>query len=270
MNVAVVGHVEWCHFARVERLPTSGEIIRPIESWREAGGGAGVAAVVLARLAGSCTLFTAFGNDLAGQLAREQLQSLGVEVHAGSRTDAATKESMIYLDAGHERTITVFGDLEPGAADALPLDILAGMDAVYFVSGDAELLRAARQAKVLVATSRELPTLKEASVPLEALVMSQKDTNEAYQSGDLDPAPALVVRTSGNSGGGTLSGEHYRAEPIDPADFQDTYGCGDSFAAGLIYALGQNLSVTEALAQAARCGAEAARRRGAHGLQPDR
>ena len=35
----------------------------------------------------------------------------------------------------------------------------------------------------------------------------------------------------------------------------DAYGCGDSFAAGLTYGLGAELSLPEALALGARCGA---------------
>lgn len=35
----------------------------------------------------------------------------------------------------------------------------------------------------------------------------------------------------------------------------DSYGCGDSFAAGLTYGLGAGMPVEEALELAARCGA---------------
>jgi ribokinase len=46
---------------------------------------------------------------------------------------------------------------------------------------------------------------------------------------------------------------------------QDTYGAGDSFAAGLTYGLGEGLAVEEAIALGARTGAAALARRGAHG-----
>ena len=35
----------------------------------------------------------------------------------------------------------------------------------------------------------------------------------------------------------------------------DAYGCGDSFAAGLTFALGRDRRIDEALELAARCGA---------------
>ena len=60
MRVAVVGHVEWVQFARVERVPRAGEIVHAHETWDEAAGGGAVAAVQLARLAGGgADFFTA-------------------------------------------------------------------------------------------------------------------------------------------------------------------------------------------------------------------
>ena len=55
---AVIGHVEWVQFARVERLPAPGEIVHALEWWEEAAGGGAVAAVELARLGGRVTLLS--------------------------------------------------------------------------------------------------------------------------------------------------------------------------------------------------------------------
>ncbi len=63
MRVAVVGHVEWIEFARVERVPRPGEIVHASATWEEPGGGGAVAAVQLAKLAGEATFFTALGDD---------------------------------------------------------------------------------------------------------------------------------------------------------------------------------------------------------------
>ena len=38
MRVAVVGHVEWIEFARVERMPTAGQIVHATDAWEEPGG----------------------------------------------------------------------------------------------------------------------------------------------------------------------------------------------------------------------------------------
>ena len=43
MRVAVVGHVEWVEFARVEAVPKPGEIAHAFETWEEPAGGGAVA-----------------------------------------------------------------------------------------------------------------------------------------------------------------------------------------------------------------------------------
>jgi ribokinase len=50
-----------------------------------------------------------------------------------------------------------------------------------------------------------------------------------------------------------------------PAKPVDSYGCGDSFAAGLAYGLGVGMSVADAISLAARCGAVCATGRGPYG-----
>ncbi len=39
MRLAVIGHVEWVEFARVDTLPGPGEIAHASETWAEAAGG---------------------------------------------------------------------------------------------------------------------------------------------------------------------------------------------------------------------------------------
>jgi ribokinase len=267
MSVAVCGHVEWIEFVPVERVPRQGEIVHATESWGEAAGGGGVAAVQLTRLAGACTLLTAFGDGHLGEVCRSELERLGVRVEAAVRPEPQ-RHGFTFLDSEGERTITVVGTRHgPSGADPLPWDELAACDGVYFVSGDAEAVRRARAARVLVATARSLPTLGEAHVELDVLVRSGSDESERYRPGDLDPPPRVVVETDGDEGGSyVVAGEERRfpAAPL-PGPRQDAYGAGDSFAAGLTYALAQGLRLEEALTLASRCGAAAIARRGAHG-----
>src|SRR5438132_5706828 len=202
MRVAVVGHVEWVEFARVERVPAPGEIVHALETWEEAAGGGAVAAAQLAKLAGSCTLFTALGSDELGRRARVQLSEQGVTVRAMA-DPLPQRRAFCFVDEVGERTITVLGEkLRPSGGDSrLPWHELAGMDAVFFVSGDAEAVRLARSARVLVATARELPTLRVAGVELDVIVGSGEDEGELYHPGELDPAPTLVVTTAARLGG---------------------------------------------------------------------
>jgi len=269
MRVAVVGHIEWVEFARVEAVPRPGEIAHAFETWEEPAGGGAVAAAQLRRLAGSCSLFTALGADELGRRSRAELTRLGLEIRAIPGAES-TRRAFTYVDDTGERTITVLGDkLRPQGGDSrLPWRELAGLDAVYFVSGDADALRHARMARVLVATARELATIREAGVQLDALVGSGEDEGELYRAGDLDPAPHVVVTTSGALGGWVQPGGPFRPAPL-PGPVVDAYGCGDSFAAGLAFALGRGDSVDDAVALAARCGAAVMTGRGPYEAQLD-
>src|SRR5215212_2784130 len=138
MRVAAVGHVEWVEFAEVERVPRPGEIANARNVFFEAAGGAAVAAVQLARLAGGSGLFfTSLGDDEIGHRAKARLEELGVTVRVAWRDDQPTRRAFTFLDDDGERTITTLGArLEPGGGDALPWDELGDVDACYFTAGD--------------------------------------------------------------------------------------------------------------------------------------
>jgi ribokinase len=267
VRVAVVGHVEWVEFARVEAVPHPGAIVHALETWEEPAGGGAVAAAQLARLTGSCLLFTALGSDDLGRRARAELTRLGVEVRAVPDPEP-TRRAFTFVDDTGERTITVLGKkLRPRGGDRrLPWHELAGLDAVYFVSGDEESVHHARLGRVLVATARELAVLREAGVELDALVGSGEDEDELYRPGDLDPKPRVVVTTAGRLGGWVQPGGPFRPAPV-PGPIVDAYGCGDSFAAGLTFGLGRGDAVEDAVALAARCGAAVMTGRGPYEAQ---
>lgn len=268
MRYAVLGHVEWVDFVRVERLPEAGQIVHASEFWAEPAGGGAVAAAQLARMAGEATFYTVLGSDELGRRALDDLGALGLRV-AAAPLDGPQRRALTHVDSSGERTITVLGARAgPRRSDPLPWDELDGAHGVYFVSGDADALRAARSARLLVATSRGLETLAEAGVKLDVLLGSSKDAGERYDPGDLDPVPHLVVRTAGEDGG-TWEREDGSsgswAGSLPPGPVLDAYGAGDSFAAGLTYALGEGHDIDTALGFAAQRGAEALARKGAHG-----
>jgi ribokinase len=265
MRVAVVGHVEWIEFARVDRVPQPGEIVHANEVWEEPGGGGAVAAVQLARLAGSCLFLTALGDDELGHRAKRGLEELGVRVEASWRAEPQ-RRGFVHIDARGERTITVIGErLGPDGEDPLPWSELGGCDGVYFTAGDTEALRLARSARVLVATVRAKPILVAANVPLDMLVASSKDAGERYSAGEIEPPPRFVAETAGASGGSLVEADGgtstWAAAPL-AGPRVDTYGAGDSFAAGLTYGLAVRLAPLEAVELGARCGAACVTGRG--------
>ena len=257
-KVAVVGHVEWVQFARVPHIPRDGEVMHAVDPFEEPAGGGAVAAVQLARLAGEAVLVTALGQDAHGDRSVARLRELGVHVWAVRRTEP-TRTAVTLFDQSRERTIITFGSrLEPVGEDAeLPWDTLAEMDAVYFTAGDQAALRAARAARVLVASPRALHALGH-DVPLDALVLSREDSVERREARGAQDEAELVVLTDGGRGGTyrMRSGESGAWPPATPpAPAVDSYGCGDSFAGGLTFGLGSGMAVPDALSLAARCGA---------------
>jgi ribokinase len=255
---AVVGHVEFVDFLRVTRVPVPGEIIQAHEAWSEAAGGGSVAAVQLAKLAGAATFFTALGNDDLGRRAGAQLRDHGVELEAVIR-DHPQRRAVAFLDDRGERTIATLGErLVPTGGDDLPWTRLAEMDGVYFTGGDGAALRAARAARTLVATPRARDALAGSHVTIDALVRSAGDESEQDEPERLGWSTRMTVNTDG-SRGGTYVGSDGRAGSFEAAPLTgpvvDTYGAGDSFAAGLTFGLGSGMDLDAALALAARCGA---------------
>jgi ribokinase len=271
-RVAVVGHVEHVEFCVVDRLPTAGEITHATHDYAEAAGGGAVAAVQLRKLAGTAAFFTALGSDDRAAAVRADLERHGVTVHA-ARRDRPHRRCFTHLDAHGERTITVIGDrIVPRGDDPLPWDDLDTTDAVYLTAGDDQAVRHARRAKVLIATVRAFDALLNAGVELDALVASAADPTEQYDFARLDPPPRAVVLTEGANGGrytladGTTG--RWTATP-PPGPTVDAYGCGDSFAAGLAFALASNEPLDAALHLAARCGAHCLAGRGPYATQLD-
>ncbi len=281
-SVAVVGHVEWVLFGRVQRLPSAGEVAHATGAFEEPAGGGAVAAVQLARLAGSSRLFTVLGEDEPGRASRRRLGELGVRVldepvakatlepaHAVDRRErsreaavagAATRRAVTVVDDQRERTITTFGErLDPaGDSGSSHWDELRELDSVYFTAGDVPALKRAREAaRVLVASPRARHALGH-GVAIDALVLSADDEIELAAAGPVEHEAELVVHTEGARGGRwrrrTGQEGRWAAAPA-PGPAVDSYGCGDSFAAGLTFGLGAGLALQAALAVAARCGA---------------
>ena len=258
-RVAVVGHVEWVEFARVPHVPRAGEIVHAASTFALAAGGGAGAALGLRTLAGTATFLTALGTDDLGGVAEAELAAKGLDVHATRRADAPTRRCWTHVDAEGERAITVLGPrIAPRGADQLPWDELARCDAAFFTAGDADALRAARAAGVLILTRRALDSALAAQVPIDAIVSSASDPGERGDLSGLSHPPRFVVETDGARGGRWTSADGnagtWDAAP-PPGPPVDSYGCGDAFAAGLTFALGAGRSIQAAVELGARCGA---------------
>jgi ribokinase len=258
VRVAVVGHVELAELLRVESFPARGEVIDASSRTLLAAGSGGIGALQLAKLAGNVSFYTRLTDDEHGRAIRDELEDQGVKLEA-TYVPGVQRRAVVLVDDTSERTIVVHGEkLFPLGSDDLPWSELAGYDGVFFFCGDQAALRAARRAAVLAATARWLPVLRSSGVQLDAIVGSGLDLDERYEHGDLSPVPGLVVTTEGARGGAlsVAGGPYRRFDPAPPPGRAiDAYGCGDSFAAGLLFALAERRSPEAAVSFAARCGA---------------
>ena len=269
MRVAVVGHLEWVSFGYVDRVPLAGQIVHASDAFELPAGGGAVAAVQLAKLTGACDFFTAVGDDGYGVRSVEELTALGVTVHAAVR-EAPTRKAVTLIDSGGERTITTLGErLEPRASDPLPWDRLDGVDASYVTAGDPEAFGAARKARVMAVTSRALAPLAASRIAADVVVGSARDPAERFEIDTLAEPPGIVVRTKGLAGGTWEGhGETGRWKGVvefrdgDPVLEGDAYGAGDTFAAAFTYGLTAGMTIPDAIALGAKCGAACAAGRG--------
>lgn len=266
LRLAVVGHVEWVSFLAVDKLPAAGLIGHAERFLEEPAGGGAVVAVQLARLLGRpVPFFTALGRDAIGEQAVERLEALGLELHVAWR-DGPTRRGVSFVDGQGDRSITVIGErLTPTAADPLPFELLAECDGVFATAADAAALRMCRAARLLAATPRlRLETLRQAEVGLDALIGSGLDPGEAVPEGSLPLAPRWRIATEGAAGGRVEPGGRFTA-PTLSEPVVDTYGCGDSFAAGVTAGLAAGWSLEQAVSLGCHCGASCASRFGPYG-----
>ena len=174
---------------------------------------------------------------------------------------------MTLLEGSTERTIITIGKrLDPRGCDALPWERLERAEGVYFTAGDGDALRRARAAGVVVASPRARTALSHPGPWLDALVYSGHDHDESQWAARLEDRAGLIVQTEGAAGGrwrgkSGLEGTWTAVSP--PGEVKDSYGCGDSFAAGFTFALAGAAPPAVAAAVGAECGARCLTRAGA-------
>jgi ribokinase len=264
-RVAVIGHVEWVDFIPVDRFPVPGQVVHAEGAFSRAGGGGGVVSTVLAELDAEIDFFCALGRDAHGEAAVDQLTERGVHMHVVWRSEP-TRRAVTLLDPSGDRTIVTVGErLQPLGSDDLDWEALRAVDGVFFTAGDRSALEWARVAPVLVASPRARAALDGEGPTVDALVFSAHDQDESQWARRLAPRAALLVETRSEAGGrwwGQSSQGSWSAAPL-PSVPRDAYGCGDSFVAGLTFALASGNSIADACALGARLGARALTRVGA-------
>ena len=258
LNFSVVGHIEWINFLKVDQLPKKGVISHSEKSLELPAGGGSVIAKTLSELTqNQIHFFTALGNDDYGNRCFEILSSMGIKLHVTWR-DKPTRRGFSMIDSQGERAITVIGErLAPNYKDNLDWSILKKMDGIFITASDSAIFKMARSASILCATPRVgLKTINNANVLLDVLIGSNLDPDEVFSFSELTVKPKYTIKTEGENGGIIFPGGRYKALKNNEIKI-DSYGCGDSFAAGILYGMASKWDIEKSLNLAKVLGRDA-------------
>jgi fructokinase len=241
------------------------DIVRRGRSQTEHPGGSPMnVAAGLGRLEMPTTLGTWIGQDERGRAIRAHLADSGVHLVPGSDRAERTSTAMAtFDDSGSARyTFELSWQLPPVPKWLHPAVIHAGSIAAVLEPGGADVLAALRAAAP-VATITYDPNVRPAimgsaeqiSLRIEELVaaadvvkVSEEDLGFLYPDGEimedaalwLELGPGIVVVTKGKAGAVAVTASGLWVEvPSAATVVVDTVGAGDSFMAGIIWALGQ-------------------------------
>ena len=248
LKFAVIGHIEWINFIEVDQLPQPGLISHSKRSLEYPAGGGSVIAKRLSELTNSKVHFyTALGHDFYGKQCLNILENMGIKLHVAWR-DQPTRKGFSLTDSEGERSITIIGErLSPNHNDDLDWNTLNEMDGIFITAADKELLKKSRFAKTLCMTPRVgLNMINESGILLDGLIGSNLDPGEYFSLNELKLKPKYVIKTEGENGGIVFPGGRYKAIK-NKKNNVDSYGCGDSFAAGILYGLSSDWNIEESL-----------------------
>jgi len=286
-RVVVIGSVNVDTVLSLDVLPQPGET-RIAHDMREHLGGKGQSqALAAARFGSSCRLIAAVGKDHGGELARQTLQSSGVDISLVRLSAKPTGRAVVSVDAHGENSIVV----SPGAnaelralrvadrsavtaTDVLLTQLEAGVDIAY------EAITLAHENGVTVmlnaAPAANVPT--EVLDQVDYLIVNRVECVQLGGGTDVDDsARALaehagtVVVTLGREGGRIYSRfDEPLSLPALEIDAVDTTGSGDTFCGAFAAGIAQELPLAEAFQLALIAGSLAALKHGNAPSIPER
>ncbi len=131
------------------------------------------------------------------------------------------------------------------------------MDGIFITASDSEIFKMARSASILCTTPRVgLNTINNSNVLLDGLIGSNLDPGEVFSFSELSLKPKYTIKTEGEKGGIIFPGGRYKALKNKKLKV-DSYGCGDSFAAGILYGMASKWDIDKSLNLAKVMGRDA-------------
>ena len=289
--IVVVGSINMDLVVRVPRFPEPGETLLGDDLAQYSGGKGANQAVAAARAGGKVSMVGRVGSDAFGPVLRHRLASERIDVGAVEAVDGPSGVAIITVDQAARNTIVV----SPGANHRLtPEDLdkghFADAGAVLLqleipletVTAAARLGRAAGARTILnLAPAQPLGAQHLADVDL--LLVNESEaaslTGVTAEAVAADPEGAArnlaarvpaVILTLGAAGACWAEREAIGRVPGFPVDAVDTTAAGEGIAGGLAVALGEGLSLPDAVRFGNATGALAATRVGAQPGLPTR
>lgn len=275
-DVVVVGSCNLDLVSNTDHLPSPGETLRATDYAEHAGGKGLNQAVACARMGARTAFIGCVGDDSAGTMLRELLNSEGIDTLQLITVDAPTGRAFITVDASGENTIVIGAGANAHLGDTaitVPRTkvLLTQLEIPLLVVIDV-LTQARRQTSVTVLNpapatplTKELLSLCDIAVPNETESAALGGTQVLRDLG------ATTVITTLGERGAEIS-DATSMTPIAPykVDAIDTVGAGDAFVGALCAELARGESIEHAARIASIAGALATTVHGAVPSLPTR
>ena len=273
-DVVVVGSCNLDLVSTTTHLPLPGETLRTIAYAEHAGGKGLNQAVACARMGARTAFIGCVGNDSAGTMLRELLNSEGIDTSQLATVDAPTGRAFITVDALGENTIVIVAGANAHVGNSaitvpqskvlltqleIPLDIVTQVFAQ--AQNAITVLNPAPAAQL----STELLSLCDVAVPNETESAALGGTHFLLGTG-----VATIVTTLGERGAEISNNTSTVAVTPYPVNAIDTVGAGDAFVGALCAELARGETIEHAARIASVAGALATTIHGAVPSLPTR
>jgi ribokinase len=273
-DVVVVGSCNLDLVSTTTHLPLPGETIRTVAYAEHAGGKGLNQAVACARMGARTAFIGCVGNDSAGTMLRELLDSEGIDTSQLVTVDAPTGRAFITVDASGENTIVIVAGANAHVGQTaiivpqskvlltqleIPLDIVTQVFAQ--AQNAITVLNPAPAAQL----STDLLSLCDIAVPNETESAALGGTQFLLGSG-----VTTIVTTLGERGAEISDNTSTLAVTPYPVNAIDTVGAGDAFVGALCAELARGKTIEQAARIASIAGALATTIHGAVPSLPTR
>lgn len=261
-GVWVLGSVTWDWVVRVDSLPAHGYSTNGVSRGGRPGGGAANVARALASAGLDVHFVGIVGRDRIGDALVNDLKWWGVDVSHVQRSASGNARTIVLIDGMGEKSIVALDSIQ-FKLDRIPVEDVRTADAVFFDGYHPELAFLVRDlsSRVPLIVSG-MPHSQASPWPVNVVVGSRFDYPPAWHrylhsrvSSFLGHPPDVVLMTRGSRGAVAFLPDRKVSVPSTRVRQVDTTGAGDSFAAGVLYAMIKRYDMNDVLKLGVKWGA---------------